>query len=267
MILVYIDESGDTGLNFSDEQQPVFVLGALLVPQSVWKSLESDFEAIVRRSFGDAIPDNFELHTMHLVNRKGPFQSFSLDQVRAFRDGLLELLETRGLKLVYRKIDKRPFQKYCEDRFGKGIRIAPYIMALPFVCTRVDELLRKAGDLGILIFDHHRDLADIEKTLRTLRIDGTGSVHTDRLIEKGFFVDSAQSFPVQLADLVLYYVRKQEEMRLGKKVSAIHQEVFPRLSRLVESLDTHDQSLQIVDWVGREHAKRVAIAPEGGAVS
>ena len=69
------------------------------------------------------------------------------------------------------------------------------------------------------------------RTLRTLRIDDTGSVHTDRLIEKGFFVDSAQSFPVQLVDLVLYYVRKQDEMRLGKKVSAIHQEVFPRLSQ------------------------------------
>jgi hypothetical protein len=180
---------------------------------------------------------------------------------------LLDLLESRGLHVVYRKIDKRPFQKYCEDRFGKGIRIAPYIIALPFVCTRVDRILRDADDLGILIFDHHRDLSDIEKTLRTLRIEDSGSIHTDRLIEKGFFVDSKQSFPVQLVDLVLYYVRKFEELRAGKKVSAIHQEVFPRLQRLAVSLDIHDQSLEIVDWVGREHAKRVAITPEGGAVS
>jgi hypothetical protein len=68
-------------------------------------------------------------------------------------------------------------------------------MALPFICTRVDELLRKAGDLGILIFDHHRDLADIEKTLRTLRIDDTGSVHTDRLIEKAFSSIRRRAFP------------------------------------------------------------------------
>jgi len=33
------------------------------------------------------------------------------------------------------------------------------------------------------------------------------------------------------------------------------------------AMDTHDQSQEIADWVGREHAKRVAIAPEGGAVS
>jgi hypothetical protein len=140
-------------------------------------------------------------------------------------------------------------------------------MALPFVCTRFDRILRDADDLGILIFDHHRDLSDIEKTLRTLRIEDSGSIHTDRLIEKGFFVDSKQSFPVQLVDLVLYYVRKFEEQRAGKKVSSIHQEVFPRLSRLAVSLDIHDQSLEIVDWVGRAHAKRVAITPEGGAVS
>lgn len=29
----------------------------------------------------------------------------------------------------------------------------------------------------------------------------------------------------------------------------------------------HDHGLEIIEWVGREHAKRVAITPEGGAVS
>lgn len=216
--------------------------------------------------------DGFELHTMDLVNRKKAFQAFSLDQIRSFRNSLFDLLQEHGLRVLYRKIDKRRYQKYCETHFGKGIRIEPYIMSLPFLCTGIDRILESSGDLGILIFDHHHDLAGIEKTLRTLRIGDGGALRTERQIEKGFFVDSAQSFPIQLVDLALYFIRKLEEERIGKKVSPIHQEVFPqevfpRLKTLATSLDSHDQGLEIIDWVGREHAKRVAIAPEGGAVS
>jgi len=36
MILVYIDETGDTGTNLSDPQQPIFVLGAIPIRQNEW---------------------------------------------------------------------------------------------------------------------------------------------------------------------------------------------------------------------------------------
>jgi hypothetical protein len=40
MHLIYLDESGQTGTNLRDTVQPVFVLGALIVPESVWLALE-----------------------------------------------------------------------------------------------------------------------------------------------------------------------------------------------------------------------------------
>jgi len=35
MNLVYIDESGNTGLNLKDPQQPVFLLAAMILPESL----------------------------------------------------------------------------------------------------------------------------------------------------------------------------------------------------------------------------------------
>jgi len=70
MILEYLDESGDTGTNFNDEQQPVFVLGALLVKEELWQELEIAFEDVVKQHFDGFIPRDFELHTMHLINKK-----------------------------------------------------------------------------------------------------------------------------------------------------------------------------------------------------
>ncbi len=62
MHLVYLDESGQTGTNLRDTIQPVFALGALVVPESVWLPLEKDLLAAIERSFpilAVAISDNF----------------------------------------------------------------------------------------------------------------------------------------------------------------------------------------------------------------
>jgi hypothetical protein len=45
MQLIYLDESGNTGNNLQETQQPVFVLTALLVPEQKWLALESELQA------------------------------------------------------------------------------------------------------------------------------------------------------------------------------------------------------------------------------
>ncbi|MCL2647488.1 MAG: DUF3800 domain-containing protein [Phycisphaerales bacterium] len=47
MQLAYLDESGNTGLNFNDPQQPIFVLCAMLVAEDKWQSLEHDLCTIL----------------------------------------------------------------------------------------------------------------------------------------------------------------------------------------------------------------------------
>lgn len=219
--------------------------------------------------FGEDALDSFELHTMDLVNRRGDFKPFSLDQTKSFRDNCLELTQKLDIKIVYRSIEKKEFQRFCEKTYGKGISIAPYIMALPFVCTRINEIIKAEKDLGILIFDQHHSLVEIEKSLRTLRLDTSSTLQAENLIEQGFFVDSAKSEALQLVDLMLYYIRKFEENKLGYKVSAHHQETFPVIAKICESLREHDRGWDILKWVESRLVgqKKERLPPKGGAVS
>lgn len=249
MVLIYLDESGDTGTNFNDNQQPIFVLGALLIKQDIWKNLEKKYQSIIHSAFTDNIPQNFELHAMDLVARKNFFKDFTLEQTITIRDKIFTLLESFSLPIFYRKINKRRYWDYCQERFGSGIKIDPYIMAFPFISLKVDSWLEEHEDLGIFIFDEHRSLIDIEQSLRALRLPEKAGLHIDRVIEKGFFIDSIKSFPLQLIDLVLYYIRKYEEDRIDKRVSNIHKQVFPFIEKLAISLDQHDKGLDIIDWI------------------
>jgi hypothetical protein len=68
MHLIYLDESGQTGTNLRDTVQPVFVLGALIVPESVWLALEKDLQAAIEKSFPAPRPEDFEIHATEISN-------------------------------------------------------------------------------------------------------------------------------------------------------------------------------------------------------
>ena len=157
--------------------------------------------------------------------------------------------------LYYRKIEKEKYARFCDDNYGPGVKIDPYIMAFPFVSLKINEQLKEHNDLGIFIFDENKSHLDIEKSIRSLRLTTDDDLKMENIIEKGFFVDSRKSFAVQLVDLVLYYVRKLEEDKIGKYVNEIHRQTFSTIRIIAESLDTYVKGGKILDWVSAEAKK------------
>jgi hypothetical protein len=80
MNLVYIDESGNTGLNLKDSQQPIFILAAMILPELKWFALESPFLDIAREYFGDPLPEKFEVQAKDLKPGRGIFTNLSFEQ-------------------------------------------------------------------------------------------------------------------------------------------------------------------------------------------
>jgi len=122
-------------------------------------------------------------------------------------------------------------------------------MAFPFISLKVQN------DLGIFIFDENKSHLDIEKSIRSLRLTTDNDLKLEQIVEKGFFVDSRKIFAVQLVDLVLYYVRKMEEVKIGKTVNQYHRQPFPTIEKIAVSLDKYAKSGQILDWVSAEAKK------------
>lgn len=251
MNLVYIDESGNTGLNLKDPQQPVFILAAMIVPENKWFAIEKEFFEIARDFFGEQLPDPFEIHATDLKSGRSLFKNMPLEKRLSFRDLILRLLVNHEIAVIYRRIIKARFEIFCTEHYGPGIRVNPYVMALPFVCMEVDHFLRQQGtnELGMLIFDEQKEnLNAAERSLRTLRLDPSSVLKTSNIIEKGFFVDSAKSFALQLVDVAAYYVRKYEEDRLHFRVSPLDIQAFADIRKLVSSGVGSDLT-DVLEWV------------------
>lgn len=256
MHLIYLDESGQTGTNLKDTAQPVFVLGALVVPEICWLALEKDLQAAIEKSFPPPRPDDFEVHATEISNpRKGHFKAFSIAHRLAFRDEWFRIAQKHALKLVYRGISKKRFADWTQNTFGSGVAINPHVAAFPLVARVVDDLLKSLPDapLGIFISDENREVVgDVEKAIRFFR--GTaGDLRLGQIIEKGFFIESEKSLVLQLCDLCVYTARRREEKKLGLKVKAIDEAGIPLIEPLIH---VGDERLRDVNaWLEQEQKK------------
>jgi Protein of unknown function (DUF3800) len=235
MHLIYFDESGNTGTNLHAPQQPIFVLGALIVPETRWLALEAELRAIIEQFFPQPRPADFEVHATELHNARNYCKNFSISHRLAFRDAWLAAANTYGLKFIYREIAKKRFQAWVLQEFGPGVAINPHVAAFPLVARAVDNHLASLGPatLGMFISDENKDVGrDLEKAHRLLR-DADGVLKLKRVIEKGFFIDSATSLPLQLCDVCVYAARRKEELRAGHAVKPLDASAESRLEPLI----------------------------------
>ncbi|KAF0177478.1 MAG: hypothetical protein FD161_2438 [Limisphaerales bacterium] len=251
MQLVYLDESGNSGNNLHDKQQPVFVLCALLVPEDKWLALETDLHDAVEKHFPSPRPTDFEVHATGLRNGDMFFRSAPILQRLELRDAWLRLAAKHQLKVIYRAIEKRKYHRWQQETFGVGVAINPHLVALPLVARVVDDYLAALPGQphGMFISDEDRaTMGDVEKAIQLLRVT-PGALKLRRIVEKGFFADSRKSLPLQLCDLCAYQARKIEEARLGmptKSVDSVGMQLLePLIARGAEKLQ--DTLAWIVD--------------------
>lgn len=271
MQLIYIDESGNSGTNLSDPQQPVFVLGALLIPEVSWKSLVEATEVLLKpmeKFFGN----EFELHTHKLINGNGKWRDIPINDRLDLIDQLMSLLSLHRTKFIYQFIVKKQFARWVDKQYGGAAVLNPHVAAFPRLAADINRSLQngKSSDLGILICDDNREVhLDIETSLRLLQRD-PGSLRLDRIIEKGFFIDSRKCIPLQLVDICVYYARKTEERLIGASTRKIDDAPIEALNKLTADREKEDPTFDLFEWGGLEtHYSKIKgaarIPREGGS--
>ncbi|MGE9268511.1 MAG: DUF3800 domain-containing protein [Verrucomicrobiales bacterium] len=255
MHLIYLDESGNSGNNLSDPQQPVFVLGALVVPEERWLSVETDIIEVLCNYFDNGIPLGFEIHATDLRNGTRHFRGVAASQRVALRNQLLEVANKHQLAFIYRAITKKRYATWLERQYGAGININPHIAAFPLVTQTINRYLKSLGpnQLGILINDENKEVVgDIERTTRLLRAD-PGKLQLDRIIEKSFFIDSAKSHVLQLSDLCTFHARKLEEVRIGLPEKTIDTDGIKLIEPLIHRGD--EAMPDVLAWLTQQQQK------------
>lgn len=209
---MYVDESGDTGLDGSPTDH--FVLAGVVIHESDWvASLERlvAFRRRMRATFGLAL--RTELHASHLLTRPGRLVSIAkndrLTIIRAFAN---EVAQMEHVRCICIQIDKR----------DKAAGYDVFDNAWKALIQRFANTLRRSnfprgttvGEKGML-FPDDTDQVKLKRLLGRVRrfnpvpnqpAFGAGyrDLPISEIIEYPSFRDSAESYFVQVADLVAF---------------------------------------------------------------
>ena len=243
MFLVFIDESGNTGFNLRDPDQPYHHIGGVIVRYDRCIELQDAIEGIAIENCGTySLPKDFEFKGSWLFSGKKFFSGMPPERRIEITELLLDLLDTFDLNYIISIIDKQALDNRYYTPFH------PHNLACLFFLEMFQEHLASNDRLGLVIADEEQERSDdIILDFKKYKRQGTGfcayrSVDLTRIIDNIHFVKSHDSWPLQLSDVVLYhYNRGRVLWRRGEgngysqaeqKLLELYEKILPRGVRL-----------------------------------
>lgn len=261
MHFFYLDESGDTGENLLDKNQPIFVLGGLSIADKKWNNTKESLDKIVKDYFGGAVPANFELHSTELLspNGEGPFKNQPIADRLSLVRSLLGLMDELGHYAHYFAIDKTKVTNndcaFPTQYNSKNPYLAAFDYLITYINWHVKENLGQSAR-GMLVLDekpeHH---ASIEHIIQHRRFVVPAVQKVKWIVEFSYPVDSKKNPMIQLSDLVVLCIRRFHEIELGYKdstpdvVKNFYAECFNTLSKRIKSKSIAEQKGKNLDKV------------------
>ena len=223
MHFFYLDESGDSGANLNDQQQPIFVLGGLSVADKKWNNTKERLDAIISDYFDGNIPAGFEVHSHELLspNGEGFFTGHPVNDRLALVRSLLGLIEELGHQVHFFAVDKSCLdQSQCQYQAVFDTK-HPYLLSFDYLITymnwHVKENLGQSAR-GMIVLDekeeHHES---VEAIIQNRRFEVPNNQKVKWIVEFSHPIDSRKNPMIQLSDLVVLCIRRFLEIEKGYK--------------------------------------------------
>ena len=250
---MYVDESGDVGLNNSPTSY--FVLSAIVVHELRWKETLInlvEFRRMLRDTKGLKLRE--EIHCTELINRPGELKRIKrndrLDIIKKCIDWLNAQQELNIFSIVVNKQNRK------DDVFE---------MAWNALTMRFENTIRhnnfsgprNPDDRGIILSDNTEG-EKLRKLIRKMRhfnfipnpkdffSEGARNMKLEYVIEDPVFRDSKNSFLHQMNDVLAYCVRQRYEPNAYMKKKGGHN-FYKRLENVVVKKVTSKNEYGIVE--------------------
>ena len=136
---MYLDESGSTGLDLDNKQQPIFVLAGISVLDKNWHSVNDFFEKEKIKICSDF--KNTEIHTNELYNSnpKSIFYKNHWKYNLEILEKLGDLISNLDIQLSSTIVRKSLYKKH----FGNNITVDPYLYSFAIIYENFNGALER----------------------------------------------------------------------------------------------------------------------------
>jgi Protein of unknown function (DUF3800) len=214
MYLMYVDESGDTGLANSPTQY--FALSGLVIHEKRWRDFLNALIALrktLRATYG--LPIRAEIHAAHYVNHR---------PVDLSRNARLMVLRRTIDELA--KLDYISITNVVVKKVGKAQDYDVFKKAWQTLFQRFENTMQggnfpggHSDDYGMVITDATSGMK-LSRLVRKMAVHnyipndgsyggGARNMPITRVIEDPYGKDSAHTLPIQMADVAAYFLHQR----------------------------------------------------------
>lgn len=237
---MYVDESGDIGLNNSPTN--FFILSGLIINERSWYGALDDLIDL-RRSFrkNKGLKLREEIHSSHLLNNPGDLVRIPMyDRVDILKQSIKWINERTYFSVYSVRIDKRNHT----DKDKQDI----YDMAWRYLIQRFENTLNyknfngpsSSDERGLIIADKTDEpkLRSIYRRMRKFNTiphkrsiyeEGSQIKNIKMIVEDPIHRDSTNSFFIQLADIIAYVCHQKYQANTRARKKGLHN-YYNRLS-------------------------------------
>lgn len=211
--LSYLDESGNTGGNLEDPDQPFHLIAAVMVPEEQVQALSAAFHHLP--AFAEEPRLIRELRGADLHSGKGPWKRFSpSERIETYREALA-LLGRHGAFVAHASIDKWALRQSVSSEPKM-----PHLLALRYLAEEIESYLMEQQDplkqRTLLIADetdeHEAYAHGLVARMQVRKPSLAGGPTLTRIVDQVHFVQSETSPGVQLADLAAFVLTRRKRL-------------------------------------------------------
>ncbi len=212
MYLMYADESGNTGTDYDNSEQPIFVLAGVLLEDKSWHKINDYFTQEKNKIW--TLFNKNEIHTSEIFNprRNSIFRRNHWIENLETLQKLVDLVCQLDITVHYIAIDKKFFKKGVNFVFKNALKIEPYIYSFGILYDKISKILSNNKEKGIVFLD---DILTIPSQLHN--IYPILSHNNSTMIEEAIFVKSNCSNFIQIADIFAFYIERYFSIERGYK--------------------------------------------------
>jgi hypothetical protein len=222
MHFFYLDETGCTGADLANPQQPIFVLGGISVKDQGWRETTDQIRKEISAFFDGAAPPNVELHASDLLAGKGLFAQFDQEARNLLVMKILDVVAQRKHSIQFIGIDKAKLAVAIPGHDHPVVNCnVPYLIAFNYLVSYIEKYTK--NELGstvrsMIILDKKDSYqTDIDSITHYRRFETVKKRRVKWIVEFSYPVDSARHPMIQVSDLIIFLVRKFLEVENGYK--------------------------------------------------
>lgn len=215
MWFAYMDETGNTGRNLKDPDQPIHLVLTMAVEESKVRALHEHIRDTAREHCAaNCTEDDFEFHGKELFAGEGYFSGISPEKRIEIYDAVLCGIEMANAAVIIRGVNKPDLRRRYANPFH------PHDIALMFTIESVERLARDRDCRVLLIADEAKEIEDTAlRDLANYQELGTSwgwkPEQIERIVDTIHFVPSHRNPAIQLTDCATFIAARMRKVQAG----------------------------------------------------